>query len=141
MSSKNFFARLNHEEDLGLCLLSADMVFSNWLSNSFCLCVRLTGVSTTTLHSKSPVAPPRTGGTPIPFRRNTLSDCVSAGTFNLTLPFSVGTSSSPPNAATIKLMGTSQCKLMPSRSNKSCWRTRLPHLNVSGHPYPRPVVF
>ena len=40
--------------------------------------------------------------------RNILPVCVSAGMRNETRPLSVGTSSSPPSAAVIKLMGTSQ---------------------------------
>ncbi len=52
--------------------------------------------------------PPRTDCTPLPRMRNMRPVWVSGGTFRLTRPSSVGTSTSPPNAAMVKLTGTSQ---------------------------------
>ena len=81
---------------------------SNASSIDFCSAVRLTGVSITTLHTRSPGEPPRTERTPLPRIRNSLPVWVSPGTLSETLPSRVGTSSSPPRVAVTKLIGTSQ---------------------------------
>src|SRR5690554_7638771 len=68
---------------------------------------------------------PRTDFTPLPRNLNILPLCVSAGIFNFTRPSRVGTSSSPPNAASTKLIGTSQYRFEPSRWNISCSLTSI----------------
>ena len=47
----------------------------------------------------SPFPVPRSLGAPFPRSRKIVPDCVPAGTFNFTLPCTVGTSTSSPRAA------------------------------------------
>ena len=63
--------------------------------------------------------------TPFPRRRKTLPLCVSAGTFSFTRPSSVGTSNSPPSAASGNDIGTSQCRFRPSRWKIGCGLTSI----------------
>ena len=107
MSSKNFFTPSSQEDERGLCSPPCSVLPNSW-SSSFWRLVRFTGVSTATRQSRSPTPPPRTDFTPLPRSRNTLPVCVSGGTLSITRPSSVGTSSSPPSAATTMVIGTSQ---------------------------------
>ena len=52
-----------------------------------------------------PTLPPRTGLIPFPRSLKSLPVCVSDGIFSFTRPSSVGTSSSPPSAASPKTYG------------------------------------
>ncbi|ELY20883.1 hypothetical protein HALTITAN_2389 [Vreelandella titanicae BH1] len=101
-------------------LLLSSKLCCSWRNRSRCSSLSFTGVSTTTLHSRSPGIPPRTGFTPLPRRRNSLPVWVSGGIFSFTRPSSVGTSSSPPSAASTKLIGTSHCRCLPSRWKMWC---------------------
>ena len=70
-----------------------------------------------TLQNKSPAGPPRTEAAPLPRKRKTLPDCVPAGIFRDTSPDSVGTSAVSPSNAVARLIGISQRRWAPSRSN------------------------
>src|SRR5208282_3858070 len=84
-------------------------------------------------------APPRTGWTPFSRTRNTRPDCVSPGILSTTSPSSVGTSTEPPRAAVVKLIGTSQDRLLPSRSNIACSRTWISTYRSPAGPPLRPA--
>ena len=83
----------------------------------------VTGVSTVTLQMRSPGPGPRAGRTPLPRSLNNRPVWVSAGTFRLTRPPRVGTSSSPPSAAMANPIGTSQNRFAPSRMKIGWSRT------------------
>src|SRR3569623_1076446 len=121
MSSKNCFTPSNQLLALGLwaCSFSFNDA-SNSRSRVFCFSLRLTGVSTTTRHMRSPTSPPCTERTPLPRKRNNWPDWVSAAILSFPRPSRVGTSSSPPRAAVMKLMGTSQYRLLSSRVKIGC---------------------
>src|SRR6266508_6707506 len=100
--------------------VAPDDNFSNSASNSCCFLVRFCGVSTMTCTYMSPVWRDRSTGMPFDAMRNRLPDCVPDGTFTLVLPLSmVGTSNSPPGAASSIEIGTRQCKSAPSRWKNS----------------------
>lgn len=48
-----------------------------------------------------------------------------SGIFIFTFPSNVGIWISPPNAASMKLIGASQYRCLPSRSNTSCGKTLI----------------
>jgi len=104
------------------------------MSKSRCSLLKLIGVSTRTLHNKSPTGPPRTGFTPLPRKRNDFSVCVPAGIFSFTRPSSVGTSNSPPTVAVAKLIGTVHSKSALSRLKSSCSFTLMATYRSPGGP-------
>src|SRR5262252_8030984 len=71
---------------------------------------------------------------PLPRRRNTLPDWVSAGMRILAEPSSVGISISPPSAAAVMLIGISQCRSLASRVNTGCAFTRHTTYRSPGGP-------
>src|SRR5699024_3165476 len=132
---KKRLALSSQEASCGLCLPPpAARLSRSSCSIFFCLLVRLTGVSTATLHSRSPGALVRTDCTPLPRRRKVRPLCVSGGTRSDTLPFRVGTSSVPPSAAVTMSTGTVQRRLLPSRVNSSCGRTLICTYKSPGGP-------
>ena len=112
------FTLLKKPSDSGLVLPA----FSNSLSSSFCLAVRLVGVSTLISMYMSPRWLERTIGMPLPRRRNWWPPWAPAGMLmRAILPSSVGTSMLPPSVACTIEIGTRQWISAPSRSN-SWWR-------------------
>ena len=85
MRSKNRFTVSTQPPARGLCFSPPERIDSSKrVSRSFCSVVRLTGVSTATLANRSPLRGSLTVVTPLPRKRNTLPDCVPAGTFRET---------------------------------------------------------
>src|SRR5699024_12137304 len=88
---KKRLALSSHEASCGLCLLPpASRLSCSSCSSFFCLPVRFTGVSTATLHNKSPGAFVRTDCTPLPRKRNLRPLWVSGDTRSDTLPSKIG---------------------------------------------------
>ena len=117
--------------DFGLCFAAVSVFFllspvvealsspfndsSNFFNRSFCSLVKFTGVSTTILQYRLPLKVELYDLTPLPYIRIITPVWVSGCTVIFTGPSNVGTSTLPPSAAVVKLIGTSQYKSLPSR--------------------------
>jgi len=89
----------------------------------FCRSVREEGVLILTFTCRSPLPRPCNLGIPFPLSRNTVPVCVPGGTLILARPPKVGTSSSAPRAAWVKLMGVSRARSLSIRWNNGWGRT------------------
>src|SRR5262245_15661155 len=110
---KNSFAR--SKKLLRIGVFSSPQSAAN--SSSFRRCSEFSrdGTSTIRRANKSPWLRPFTFVMPLPRSLNICPLCLPAGIFTCALPSSVGTSTSPPNAATENEIGTSQYKSSASR--------------------------
>src|SRR6266513_6466055 len=121
---KNSFAR--SKKLLRIGVFSSPQSAANSSSLRRCSGLRRDGTSTISLGNKSPWVRPFTFVMPLPRSLNICPLCVPAGTLTRALPSSVGTSISPPKAATENGIGTSQYKSSASRWKMLCslmWTT------------------
>src|SRR6266487_948672 len=105
-SWKNSFAR--SKKLLRNGVFSSPQSSANSSSFRRCSTFRCDGTSTISRANRSPRPRPLTLAIPFPRSLNICPLCVPGGTFKCALPSSVGTSTSPPKAASEKGIGTSQ---------------------------------
>src|SRR5207244_955911 len=94
-------------------------VSASSVTSSFCFLFNLSGTTTCTVASRS-LADPSDFLMPRPRNRNVLPDEVPAGIFNVTGPFSVGTFTSEPSAASVNVTGRFRVTSDPLRPKNLC---------------------
>ena len=100
------------------------------LSSSFSFLLSFDGTSTSTVTSRSPWPP--FVGAPLPRSRNVLPDGVPAGTFSVTGPFSVGTFTFAPSAASANVTGSVDRQVVPLAAEHRCAAARCTtHVQVA----------